>query len=326
MRRLISFAPLSLATLMIAGFPCSAAHAKGVVLDRLEASVNNSLIFLSDVTQFRKTIALRGQLDPLFSGSSFANSAASASDHDIVQFLVDEKVITSQFPVKDPEVEQEINSIQANNRISRDNLKAALRQQGFAFEDYFELIRASISKRGLIERDIRTKVFISDDDVKNYFYNQNPSTGKNVSYRIKIITVTPGNYKTQADARKAIQKAHAAVQAGEPFEEVAKRISDDPSSATGGELGTLSEEEMSAQIRKEIKPLKVGQTSGILGSDSTSYFILKLVDIKSSQDDKLNALKEQLRGQLAAKEYAHQIELWIQRERQKAFIHIAHAK
>src|SRR3954470_7538215 len=92
-------------------------QAAPTVLDRLEASVNASIILLSDVRRFRETLKLRAQLDPLFAGTTIASKGAASTDREIVDFLVNEKLISSQFPATDGEVEQEINSIQANNHI-----------------------------------------------------------------------------------------------------------------------------------------------------------------------------------------------------------------
>jgi parvulin-like peptidyl-prolyl isomerase len=316
--------PLIFLTSLVIFFSSMLCAAESTVIDRLDASINGSLVLDSDVTQFRKTVRLRQQLDPLFTGTAVANAGASATTADIVQFLVDEKIISQQFPVNDSDVEQEINSIQSNNHIDRNALKSALRDQGFRFEDYFELIRSSASKRNLIDRDIRSKATVSDDDVKNYFLNHyaQDSQGER-SYTIKIILVSPASYKTAAAARDIAEKALESLRGGEKFEEVAKRVSDDVSAASGGELGTMTEDQMSPIIRDEVKKLQTGQTSSVIGNSKTGFFIIKLVDIKVGESARLVKLREEIRQQLIAAEYQHQIQLWLQRQRQASFIHIA---
>lgn len=296
----------------------------GTPLDRLEASVNSSIILGSDVQKFRSTLGLRQQLDPLFAGTPIAARGDKASQAEIVDFLINERLITQQFQVNDTEVEQEVNSIQANNKIDRESLKTALRGQGYKFEDYFELIRVSTSKRNLIDRDIRTKVTISDDDVKNYFYNHySKQTSVPSAYKVRIIVVSPKNYKNAAAAREIAERALSSVRGGEAFEEVAKRVSDDPSAAGGGDLGELSSDQMSAAIQDPLKKMKIGDVSSVLGTPQSRFFILKLEDIRSQESDRLAKMKEEIRGRLAAEEYQHQIALWLERQRQSAFIHHA---
>ena len=154
---------LFLSLLFIFSTPPSRAS---VVVERLEAVVNKKAIFKSDVDRFRSLISLRNRVDPLFSSSTLAKKA-SLTDAEIVDFQVNEEIISQKYPVSESEVEQEINSIQGNLKISRDGLKQALHAEGFKFEDYFKLMRLSIAKRQLLDREIRSKAAVSEDDVRN---------------------------------------------------------------------------------------------------------------------------------------------------------------
>lgn len=318
MKRLIGSALLVL-------FQASVVLAAPVKLDRLEASVNSLIILQSDVDRFRKVEPLRSQLDPLYSGTRVAQLGDKAGDRDIIEFLIDEKLISQEFPVNDSEVEQEINSIQAGNKIDRNSLKSALAQQGFSFADYFELIRTSSSKRNLIDRDIRTKVNISDADIKNYYYNRYASANSAAtrSYKLRLIFISRNTYKSEAAAREAAQRAHQAILAGEAFEEVAKRVSDDANASTGGDLGTMTEDQMAPAIREQVKKLNIGGVSDVFGTPANGYYILKLEDVQSNDSAHFDKTKEEIRNHLIAAEYQHQISLWLDRQRQKAFIHKA---
>jgi peptidyl-prolyl cis-trans isomerase SurA len=301
-------------------------------LDRLEASVNSSTILLSDVKKFREIVKLRTQLDPLFAGTPVATQGEKASTSDTVDFLINERIISQQFPKSDGEVEQEINMIQTNNHLDRSTLRDALAKEGYKFSDYFELIRDSGSKRDLIDRDIRTKVSISDDDIKNYFYNHySKSTTTPRAFHIEIISVADSSFKAptkvaaQALANKAAVQALKDVKKGESFEEVAKRVSDDASASSGGDLGTLTEDQMLPAFREQVKKLKIGEVSPIFGGGTTNgrFYILKLIDVRSNESERLDKMKEEIRTQLTAGEYSHQISLWLERQRQLAFIHRA---
>jgi peptidyl-prolyl cis-trans isomerase SurA len=299
------------------------AHA-GVILDRLEASVNSSIILLSDVRRFRETLGLRQQLDPLFAGTVVASHGASATDAEITEFLVEEHLISSQFAVNDTEVEQQINEIQTNNHIDRGALKSAIGEQGYSFSDYFEMIRASISKRNLLGREIETKVRISDDDVKNYFYNHYAKDSATpVGYRLSIITVSAKNFKSAAAAKEVANRAYSDAKGGESFEEVAKRVSDGPTASSGGDLGVVSSDQMSPAIRDQAKKLKIGEISEVFGSPQTGYNIIKLIDLKAADSERLDKMKDEIKGQLVSSEYQHQLQLWLERQRQTAFVHMA---
>ena len=288
------------------------AQGHAAVIERLEAAVNNQVVLKSDLARFRKTIPLRTQLDPLFGGTPLALEGEKASDPSILEFLIDERIILQQFPMTDTEVETEINSIQANNHITREQLKQAIGAQGFSFEDYFSLIRIGAAKRNLIDREIRTKVNVSDDDVRNYYYNTY-TKGKPapLAYQVEIVT--------QKD-RSKIDTALRALKNGAPFAEIAKKYSDDETASSGGALGTLTEEQMNKGIRSELKKMKVGETSGILGNAKSRYFFIRLASVHPADDQRMKQVSDQIRTQLAGGEYQRQLQLWLERQRQVAFI------
>ncbi|MEO5969756.1 MAG: peptidylprolyl isomerase [Bdellovibrionia bacterium] len=311
---------ISLALLVL--FASAESHAAAVILDRLEASVNSSIILTSDVNKFKQISRLRAQLDPLFSGTSLATKGSAATKSEIINFLIDDRLIALQYPISDSEAEQEINSIQTNNHLDRAGLKSALSEQNYKFEDYFELIRTSASKRMLIDRDIRPKVTVSEDDIKNHFYGHYAGKAPgNRAYHLQIISISVKNYKSLKAANDIANQSLKEIKAGESFEEVAKRISDDPSAASGGDLGTLPEDQISSAF-DQVKKLQIGEVSSVLGGTAAGRFlILKLVDVKSNEGENLEKMKDQIRNQLTTSEFAHQISLWLERQRQTAFIH-----
>ncbi len=312
-----------------------AARAEAQLIDRIEASVNSQLVLHSDIEKFMKTRKLRLQIDPLFKGSEVANKGDAATSAEIVDFLLDEKLIQQRFPVPDSEVEQRINSIQAENRIDRNQLKAAINAEGFNFDDYFEMMRAGWSKRTLIGQEIQTRVSITEDDVRNAYQNRpgaaaagsTPSTLKgNRTVHLQMITVSYSNYKTRDGAKEVANRAYTALKSGEAWEEVSKRFSDHPSAQTGGDLGTIPEDQVNSTMRKRVQELEPGQISAVYSSDQAgAYYIVRLVSATSgavAADSGYERAKEQIREELLNKEYQHQIALWLERQRQTAFVHV----
>ncbi len=298
-------------------------HSSGAaeVVDRVEAIINKKAIYKSDVARFRKLVPLRMKIDPIFSNQAIAK-VASPSDVEIVQFLVDEEIISQKFPVTDSDVEQEINGIQANLKIDRDSLKQAISREGFKFEEYYQLMRASLSKRTLIDREIRSKATVSEDDLKAE-YNKERSGKKTFSgsFHLFLIKVTKKNYKSVALAKGEAEKAVARLKKGDSFEEVAKSISDDASASNGGDLGYLSYSDMSEVLQKEVRLLGPGKVGGIT-DDGNSFLVLKVADVKADVDSGFEKEKEVIRGKLLETEFQHQIKLWIERQRSLNYIKI----
>ncbi len=295
------------------------AHAE--IVDRVEAIINKKAIYKSDVDLYKSTIPLRAKVDPLFASEPLSKKM-KPTDSEVIDFLINEDLILEKFPVADSEVEQEINGIQGNLKIDRDSLKAAIRREGFKFDDYFKLMRASISKRQLIDREIRNKAAVSEDDIHADF-NRAHAGSKSFrgSFHLYLIKITKKNFKTAQLAREQAQAALESIKKGEAFEEVAKRFSDDESQAAGGDLGYLSYGDMSPALQKEVQ--KIGpEKVGSLIEDKLNYMIVKTGEIKSESDSGLEKERESIRGRLIETEFRHQVQLWLERERSKNFVKI----
>jgi parvulin-like peptidyl-prolyl isomerase len=296
-------------------------HAAELV-DRVAAIVNKRAIFKSDLDRFRELIPLRAKIDPLFNGSPLARKP-KPSDEEVLPFLIDEAIITDKFPINDSEVEQEINAIQGNLKVSRESLRSAIAREGFKFDDYFGLMRLSLAKRQLIEREIRNKAAVTDDDLRAE-YNRAHAGARDFSgsFHLYLIRVSKAKYKSPTLAKEAASQALEAIKKGETFESVAKQVSDDPTQDAGGELGYLSYSEMSSLLQAEVRKLGANKTSGLI-EDANSFMILRVTDIKAEENDPgFNKEKELLRSRLMEGEFHHQVELWLARERISQFVKI----
>jgi peptidyl-prolyl cis-trans isomerase SurA len=313
--------PFYLAQILI-GSRCVEA-ADPVILDRLEAYVNAVPILRSDVERYLKNLKLRAQIDPLFPNSKMATKGSNASTEEVIDAMISDHLVEAEFPKSEAEVEQEITTIQTSNHIERNTLKDALRREGFSFSDYFDLIKESASKKELISREIQTKISVSDDDIKNYYLNHLPKNSQgHRSFHLQLISISPKNYKSPAAANQVAEDVLSKIKAGEAFEEVAKRFSDDATAPLGGDLGLLSEDQINPIIKSELKQLQIGEVSHLFKGGAGQLYILKLVDIKASETENLEKMREEIRAQLMTKEYSQQVKLWEERKRQSAVIHI----
>jgi len=291
------------------------------LVDRVEAIVNKKAIFKSDVDRFRALVPLRSKVDPLFANEPLAKKVKS-TDAEVLDFLIDETLIVDKFPVTESEVEQEITGIQTNLKIDRETLKAAMMREGFNFDDYFKLMRVSVAKRQLIDREIRNKAAVSEDDIKSE-YNRSRSGSKSFrgAFHLSLIRITKSNFKNENAAKEEALKALESLKKGEPFAEVAKKTSDDPSQESGGDLGFLSYSEMSPLLQKEVQRIGPERLGGLL-EDKTSYLIVKTGEIKSDTDSAFDKEKEVIRSRLMEGEFRHQVRLWLDRERSLNYVKV----
>ena len=295
--------------------------AQAALVDRLEAAVNQRIVLHSDVDRLKRTVVLRRDLDPFFRSSPLARKGTVTSA-EALELLIEEALILDAFPVTDAEVEQQIQQTLARTQTTKSELRKELTSKGFQYEDYVEIIRVALAKRRLAEQEIQAKVYVTDQDIRNYYYNHYPDKAS-LQYHIHLIQIDPSNYKSSSAAQSFARDLKSRLEAGDSFEDLAKNHSDHPSGPGGGDLGFLGLDEMNKAIADQVKTLQVGNTSAVFGDTKSGYFILRVTDIRSGDDRRLKELYSQIQSELAGREYERQLRLWLERAHNKAHIHHA---
>ncbi len=283
-------------------------------IDRTAVLVNGDVVLRSDVAAFRKNLALRREIDPFVNLLGFTADNA-ANEKESIDYLVQERLVQQKHPAAEEEIEEEVNSVQRNNRMDREHLKEVLKSQGVKFEDYRRIMSVSISKRKLIEKDLRPLAAISDEDVKNYYYTDKVFQSRRkdnklvLSYTLQQMLLP--NSVTSGLAEKKLR-------AGEDFDSVAAELS--PRGVESSRLGTISEENMNPKIRQAIEGLKVGESTKPV-SAGNGFMILRILEIGAPQDSVFERDKERVRNELFQKALVNQLKLWTERERASSYVH-----
>ncbi len=155
-----------------------------------------------------------------------------------------------------------------------------LKSQGVDVKKFREEIRSEMVAKKLRDREVESKLAISEKEVDNYLANKNKMGLENEEYHLAhILVVVPEQAsadKIQA-ARERAEHALSQLAAGADFAQVAAGTSDANDALKGGDLGWRPTDRIPPLFLNELKALKVGENTGILRSPS-GFHILKLVD------------------------------------------------
>jgi peptidyl-prolyl cis-trans isomerase SurA len=220
----------------------------------------------------------------------------------------------------DDEVDQRITEIKAP--YTQEEFDKRLKDRKLTLDDMKRDIRAQLTIQKLFNRDINSKITISDNDVTAY-YNEHKSEFNLVEpqYHLAHIFIAPGQQqvrnlknsdaRSDAEARDKVRMILNRLESGEDFATVAMNYSEDaPTSSNGGDLGIVPESGLrntDANTRAEVMKLRPGQFSGIITvvnpntRQPVGYRIVRLVGKEPAGQRDLNdprvqqAIREQLR-------------------------------
>lgn len=169
---------------------------------------------------------------------------------------------------------------QQNHFASLAEFRAKLEQEGVDFARFREEIRNEILMVRLREREVDSKLFISDSEIEAYLDTQAKQGFRGEQLRLAHILIAVPEQATadNLDAlRRKAEEVLQKLQNGAPFAQIAAGYSDARDALQGGEIGWRPLNQLPPLFADALAPLKPGQVTGILRSPS-GFHILKLLD------------------------------------------------
>lgn len=191
--------------------------------------------------------------------------------------IVEQRAAKMNLTATNEEVDAKLAEMKAP--FSEDQFQQRLKASNQTIDDLKHLIRQSLTIEKLINKEINSKITVTDADVANY-YNQHKA-GFNLietQYHLAQIQVTgqplvqPGNLQNSkatndTEAKRKIQALKNRLDSGEDFGTLAMNFSEQPDTApNGGDMGFVSESQIhtNPEVFNAISKLKNGEITEIL--------------------------------------------------------------
>jgi peptidyl-prolyl cis-trans isomerase SurA len=132
----------------------------------------------------------------------------------------------------------------------------------------------------LREREVETKIVITEGEIDNFLKSRQDQQGANDEYNIShILVVVPENASSeQVQARRArAEEAHAQLGKNLDFRQVAAAFSDAPDALQGGAMGWRQSSRLPTLFAEALVGMRPGEVSAILRS-ANGFHILRLND------------------------------------------------
>ena len=165
---------------------------------------------------------------------------------------------------------------EARKNIPEDAFQQELRQRGLTVADMREGLRRELLAQKVIEREVGSKINVTDQDVTDFFNaNRAQFNVAEESYHVAQIAVTPGrdaqvanrtgdDATTREAAEAKIRMLLERLKAGAQFRQVAADYSEDPESAPrGGDLGFVPVSRLT-QAPQELRNAVLGKKPGAI--------------------------------------------------------------
>lgn len=186
--------------------------------------------------------------------------------------------------VDDLQLDQALGRIAANNKMTVQQFRQALEKDGVPFAKFREDIREEITLARLREREVDSKLVISEGEVDNYLAGQDAAGGPVEEYELAHILLRAPESASPEQLQKLRARAEQAwtrARQGDNFAQLTAAFSDAPDALQGGDLGWRAADRLPGLYAEAAAKLQPGEVSDILRSPA-GFHILKLVAKRGS--------------------------------------------
>jgi len=240
-------------------------------------------------------VILRSELDRAVANITmqFSNSNQPLPPRDVLEKQVLERLVMmrlqvarandSGIRVSDAEIQQAVNGIAQQNRMSIDQLRQRLMAEGIGFDEFQTNLRDEMLAQRLRQRYVQSRVQVSEGEVDQLLATREIG-GKEVHLANIQINLPDGATPDQIrEAGQKITEIKAAIERGEiDFRSAAIRYSQGGNALEGGDIGWRSYEAIPPAFVAIIKQMQPGQITDPVRGPS-GFQIVQVLDTREAQ-------------------------------------------
>ena len=183
--------------------------------------------------------------------------------------------------IEDVAVDQAEQNVARQNKMDVPKLRRQLEVEGVAVSQFREQLRDQLALVRLREREVDSKVRVSDLEVDQYRRDQqvaNDAAQQEINIAQILVAVPDAATAQQVTALQArAQAALERARAGEDFAALARDLSDSADKANGGQLGLRNADRLPPLFVEATQNVAVGALTPVLRSGA-GFHVLKVID------------------------------------------------
>ena len=293
---------------------------EAAVVEQLIAVVNGEPYTLSNLSAYAKRKLGRdfpsGDLNQI-----------NAGDRDVLEQFVTDKLLEAEvreagIVITDDDVTRYIDQVKQNNSLSDADLKVALGREGMTPAAYRASVKSEMEKSEIIDRQVRRKVNITDEDVERYYKLNAKNYRANERARIRHILLALAENAPPERVQSAMATAkdvYQRIAAGEDFAALAREYSEGAGRAEGGEIGWVNRGTLISGIEEvAFEKLSVGQVSEPFRT-SMGVHIVKLEGREAGGALPLSSVAPRIKEELLKKTLEERFAKWLKSDLRRKY-------
>jgi peptidyl-prolyl cis-trans isomerase SurA len=322
----------------VVGLVIAAPLVADTVVEEIVARVNNDIITRSEFQRSRNQMLNEAKEKY----GAQAEQVVAAKDKDVLRDLIDQALLVQKGKdlgiTGDTDLIKRLDEMRKQmNLETMDDLQKAAEQQGIDWEEFKQNMRNQIVTQQVIGHDVGSRLQITDGEVKQYYTEHQKDFDQPEQVRLSEILVAPTppinadtNTKkeeippTPEQLTAAEQKAGellAQIKGGARFEDVARKSSDGPTAAQGGDLGYFKRGMLAKELEEKTFGLKPAEITDVIRTRQ-GFIILKVTEHNNAGMVPLKQVEPQIQETLYLAKIQPALRAYLTKLREDAYIDI----
>jgi len=324
------------------------------VVEEIIARVNNSIVTRSEYLRSREQLKDEAKQQ---APTNF-EAVYAEKERDVLRDLIDQQLLLEKGKdmgiTADTEIIKKLDEMRKQmNLESMEELEKAATSQGVSYEDFKQNLRNQIITQQVIGREVGSHLNITKEEEQKFYDGHKSDMEQPEQIRLSEILVsipkaapasqdgakldpmapptaaaappTPLAPVSEADPLAAAQgKAQALldqIQKGAAFDEVAKKSSDGPSAAQGGDLGDFKRGTLSKELEDRTFAMKAGEVTDVIRTKQ-GFVILKVTEHQMAGIPTMKQMEPRIQDALYYQKLQPALRVYLKKLREEAFIDI----
>jgi peptidyl-prolyl cis-trans isomerase SurA len=255
------------------------------VVQEIIARVNNQIITRTEFARSQDDLRKEAQQqDPVN-----AEKVIAEREKDVLRDLIDQQLLLEKAKdlgiTADTELIKKLDQMRKEmNLDNMEDLEKAAQAQGISFEDFKQNMRNQIITQQVIGREVGQRLAIDKEEEKKFYDTHQTELNQPETIKLSEILVSTETKAKDVTEEQQLTAAKAKaedlldqIKKGAKFEDVAKKSSEGPSAAQGGDLGYFKRGTLAKELEDKTFVMKAGEVSDVIRTRQ-GFVILKVVE------------------------------------------------
>ncbi len=300
------------------------------VVEEIIARVNNQIITRAEYLRSKDQLKQEAQQqDP-----ANADKIVAEKDKDVLRDLIDQQLLLEKGKdlgiTADTEVIKRLDEMRKEMKLeSMEDLEKAAQSQGISFEDFKQNLKNQIITQQVISKEVGSRMSISKEELQAFYDAHKSQMEQPEQVRLSELLVStekkdPATPEAQqvAAAQAKADDLLAQIRKGAAFDEIAKKNSDGPTAAQGGDLGYFKRATLAKELEDKTFAMKPGEVSDVIRTKQ-GFVILKVTEHQQAGVPPLGQIEGRVQDAIYMQKLQPALRAYLQKLREDAYIKIA---